>query len=1019
MEQFKKWNNITGWIIFGIASFVYISTIEPTASLWDCGEYISTAVKLEVGHPPGAPLFQMVGAVMSMFAFGDVMNMAKTVNMMSAISSAFAILFLFWSITHMVRKISIKKSKLDTNRIIAILGSGVVGSLAFTFSDTFWFSAVEGEVYAMAMFLIALVFWLGLKWEDEADDTRASRWIVLISYIYGLAIGVHLMVILTIPAIGFIVYFKKYKNINLAKFISANVVIVVILGVVFKGVFPYTMKYFGMMELFFVNSVGLPFHGGTIVAGILLVAIFVVALLYTRKKEWVVVNTAVLSLMFMLIGFSNYLMIAIRANTNTPINENNPSTAVTLLNYYNRIQYGEWPVVYGAMYTAYEGGLKLDKQQPYLDGTPIYEEDEASGKYLMVDDKKGTIYNIDKKHKGFWARMYSHDKNHIRMFKSIAGAPPIGKRPTFAQNMKYFLDYQVGYMYMRYFMWNFVGRQNDIQGKYGLINGNWLSGISFIDEARLGPQDNLPKDLANNKGRNFYYFIPLIIGLIGLYFHFKYHKEDAYILFLLFIMTGIAILVYTSPKPFEPRERDYAIVGSFYVFAIWMGIGIWAIYEKLSKKINPKITAISITVLFTLLVPTIMATENWDDHDRSERTPARDIAKMYLDSCDKNAILFTYGDNDTFPLWYVQEVEGYRLDVKVVNLSLLNTDWYIDQMKKKIYDADAIPSQMTHNLYRQGTRDVAYFADKYGIADKRITVKQFINWISSDDPKTKHKFSETATEVIYPTKKMSIPVDKEVVLKNNIVAEKDSSLILSSLDWNLQGNAIEKKDLMIIDMIANNNWKRPIYFAVSVGYSSKSFLYLDDYFQLEGLAYKLIPIKTSRNGEGDIGRVAIDDMYKKVVNWDWKNFGNKNIYMDETNRRTSSWSVRNGVARLAEALVENDEKDKAIEVLDMLMTNMPTDMYYKNHFIMGIITGYYDAGANEKAKALLLEFMDDNEEYVRYFSRFSKTQKKQLIRDVQIKLQEYQLLLRIALKNDADIFDEKEKVFNEMYELFN
>ncbi len=1017
MEQFKKWNNIIGWVIFAIASFTYLSTIEATASLWDCGEYISTAVNLEVGHPPGAPLFQMLGAVVATFAFGDTMAMAKMVNAMSAISSAFAILFLFWSITHMVRKIATKDSELDQNKIYAILGSGIVGALGFTFTDTFWFSAVEGEVYAMAMFLIALVFWLGLKWEDEAEDNRASRWLVLISYIYGLAIGVHLMVILTIPAIAFIVYFKKFKNVNIKKFIIANIVIVAILGFVFKGVFPYTMKFFGVLELFFVNTVGLPFHGGTIIAGILLISAFVGALLYTRKKGWVLVNTAVLSVMFMLIGFSNYMMIAIRANTNTPINENNPSTAVTLLDYYNRVQYGEWPVVYGAMYTAYEGGIKLDEAKPYLDGTPVYEEDDATGKYLMVDDKKGTIPNIDKKYVGFWARMYSSDPNHIKMYKAIAGKPPYGRKPTFMQNMKYFLDYQVGYMYMRYFMWNFAGRQNDIQGKFEPTKGNWISGITFLDEARLGPQDNLPKDLANNKGRNMYFLIPLLVGLVGLIYQFQYHPKDAYSLFLLFFMTGIAILIYTSPKPFEPRERDYAIVGSFYVFAMWMGIGVWAIYEKISAKFSPKLSAIGLTFILTLLIPGVMAKENWDDHDRSGRTSARDIAKMYLDSVDKDAILFTYGDNDTFPLWYVQEVEGYRTDVKVVNLSLLNTDWYIDQMKRKTYKAEAIPSQMTHNLYRQGTRDVAYFYDKYGIADKRITVKQFIDWISSDNPKTKIKFNENATEVIYPTKKLLIPVNKKAVLENGIVAKKDSSLILDHLNWDLEGNALEKKDLMIIDMIANNNWKRPIYFAVTAGYSSKSFLYLDEYFQLEGLVYKIVPIKTERSGM-DMGRINSEIMYKKVLGWDWKNFGNKDLYMDETNRRTSSWSVRNNMARLAEALINDGEKEKAIEILDMTMTNLPTSIYYKNHYVMGLIDGYFRAGAKEKGSALLKEFLSDNYDEVKYYSRFDRSGQLALQNDIQIRLSEYQGLLQIASQNDKKLFNEYEPKFRELINLF-
>ncbi len=719
-----------------------------------------------------------------------------------------------------------------------------------------------------------------------------------------------------------------------------------------------------------------------------------------------------------LIGYSSFTLIVIRSHAEPPINENDPSNVFSLLSYINREQYGDRPLAKGQHYNA--------PAEAVLDGKTRYIPKD--GKYIISNRSQVVIY--DSRFITVFPRMWSSQAGHPEVYKQWAGNSgrqvTVGtgenarslKIPTFAENIRFFLTYQVGFMYGRYFMWNFAGRQNDIQGKFEPTKGNWISGISFIDEARLGPQDNLPKDLANNKGRNMYFFIPLIIGLIGLIYQFQYHPKDAYSLFLFFFMTGIAILIYTSPKPFEPRERDYAIVGSFYVFAIWIGIGVWALFEKLSAKFSPKASAIGLTFILTLLIPGIMAKENWDDHDRSERTSARDIAKMYLDSVDKDAILFTYGDNDTFPLWYVQEVEGYRTDVKIVNLSLLNTDWYIDQMKRQTYEAKAIPSQLTHNLYRQGTRDVAYFYDKYGIADKRITVNQFIDWIGSDDPKTKVQFSETNTEVIYPTKKIRIPVNKQAVLENGIVAHRDSTLILDYLDWDLEGSAIEKKDIMIIDMIANNNWKRPIYFAVTAGYSSKSFLYLDKYFQLEGLAYKIVPIKTEREGM-DMGRIDSEIMYKKVLSWDWKNFGNPNIYMDETNRRTSSWSVRNNVARLANALVDDGENEKAIEVLDMLMANIPTSTYPKNHFIMGIIDGYYRAGANEKGRALITEFFDDNYEEVKYYARFDRQQQLGLQNEIQIKLSEFQGLLQMASQYDRELFDENESKFRELINLFS
>ena len=777
--DFKRFNSILGWITFGIALATYTLTLEPTVSYWDCGEYIATSVKLQIGHPPGAPLFQMMGAFFAMFT-SDVENIAMMVNFMSALASAFTILFLFWTITALGQRVVLKtRGELDKNYSIAILGAGLVGGLAYAFSDSFWFSAVEAEVYAMSSFLMALLFWLGLHWEAEMDKPRGNKWLLLISFIVGLSFGVHILSLLVIPSIVFIYIYKKYPELSTKQFILANLASVLVLAFVFKFLFPYTLSFFSATELFFVNTIGLPFNSGSITAGLVLIGLFYFGFRHTRKKKMYTANLALLSVLFIMIGFSSWLMLPIRANADTNINENNPSSARELLAYYNREQYGDANVFYGDYYSQYFS-QERDRSNPFRDAKPKYEKDEEAGKYVIVNNYKDALPNYSSKHKGIIPRMVDPSAGTVQNYKAIAGIPQRSKRrPTFGENISFMIQYQFGYMYGRYFMWNFVGRQNDIQGNLD-NNGNWLSGIDFVDELRLGSQQNLPSEELENKGRNKYYFLPLILGIIGLMYHVRNDKNNFYILLLFFAFTGLAIIFYTNPKPFEPRERDYAVVGSFYVFAVWIGMGILGIYEKLAERFKTPSVPVMVSLACLVAVPVIMAKENWDDHDRSGKFSTWNNAKSYLDSCQENAIMFTIGDNDTFPLWYMQEVENYRTDIKLVNTSLFAKDWYIDQQKRKTYEADPIPSQLTHEDYKEGSLDVAYH---YPYAfpqfqDSVMDIQFFMRWIQSKDQRTFIDFEENGhPEKVYPTNKIRLMIDKEAVLKNGIVAEKDCEQI--------------------------------------------------------------------------------------------------------------------------------------------------------------------------------------------------------------------------------------------------
>lgn len=1068
-QNFKKWNTILGWFSFLIALITYSLTVEPTVSFWDAGEYILTASKLQVGHPPGAPLFQMLGAFFSMFAL-EPSQVGWTMNMMSAVASAFTILFMFWTITLLLKKI-VGSTEGNQPKAQAILGSALVGSLAFTFTDSFWFNAVETEVYASAILIMAVLFWLGLRWEQDMDTPRGNRWLILIAFVIGLSFGVHFMGLLTIPAIGLIYYFKNYKTVTVKNFIIANAVSVAVLLFIFKFLAPNILKVFSVSEIFFVNTIGLPFNSGSIIAAIALVAIILYALKYTRKKNYTHLNTGVLCITFVIIGFSSWLMLPIRANANVVINENNPSSARELLAYYNLEQYPETHLFYGPQFT--DIYAPLDKNNPYKDDKPKYEKDYEKGEYVSVNDYKDAKQNYNSKHASFLPRMWSseHADNYM-MFSGFLNfklkpehqmdnelralvndfrkevingnvdyegynnfLKTYGRRyldiekPSLGANLKYLFEYQLGYMYWRYFMWNFVGRQDDIQGRYD-NHGDWISGITPIDNLLVGySQENLPSDVENNKGRNTYYFLPFILGIFGFFFLFNKDKKLFWVMLVFFLFTGIAIQVYTNVRPFEPRERDYSVVGSFYVFAIWIGFGVYAIYDTLKVYLPKKLATPIITVVCLVLVPGILAANNWDDHDRSDKFTAQAMAKKYLDSCAENAILFTIGDNDTFALWYAQEIEGYRTDVRIVNTSLFQTDWYIDQMKRKAYESDPIPSQLTHKDYRHGTND---YVSVENLAKDTISIKHALNFITSNNPKTKYKYfletytdqdvslfpSQTLNLRYLPTKHLTLPVNKENALKSGIVKPKDTNKIVDKIDIEITGGALYKNRLLMLDIVANNEWERPIYFTGG-SFGDDDYIWMKDYLQLDGMCYKLVPIRTpvDRANPFDMGRVDADLMYEKVKTWDWGNSGSKDIYHDVETRKNSI-TYRGNLARLIEQLINEDKLDKAEEIADIAMANMPVDYFGYYTLLEPYIGAYYEVGNKEKAQQLFKDVAVKYQENLKYYSGLEQRSQEKLFEEIYTDIQRYQSLVEVLIRHDVEFAKQEGDTFNSYLMLF-
>jgi len=1080
--NFNKWNTIIGWTAFTIALITFSLTVEPTMSFWDCGEYIATAAKLEVGHPPGAPLFQILGAFFAMFATSKE-TVALMVNMMSVFSSAFTILFMFWSSSILLRKIVSSYTEMDKNKAIVILGSSFVGSLAFTFSDSFWSSAVEAEVYAMASLFIAILFWLGLRWEEDMYSPRGNRWLLLISLLIGLSFGVHFLALLTIPAIGFLYYFKNYKTVTFKSFVIANIIIVAVLLFIFKLLLPYTLAFFGKMEIFMVNDFGLPFNSGSIIATLLMIAFFYFGLKYTRAKGHPFFNTIILCILFVLIGFSTWMMLPIRANANVVINENKPSDAAEVLAYYNREQYGVNPLFYGPQYTDTFAGL--DKDQPYLDKAPNYERDYKTGKYVIVNNYKNADQNTDDNQKAILPRLWSteHIENYIQFtgvpkfklnqdypyeedlaqygvnldslseeqvgqavsqlkeemqknineFKSAYAQKKIDnedyvsflkkysdyitvEKPSTWDNISFMVEYQFGYMYGRYLLWNFVGRQNDIQGKYDNLDGNWISGIKFIDEIHLGKgtQENLPDDVKNNKGRNVYYFLPFIIGLIGLMYHAQRDLKSFYVLLVLFLFTSIALKVFLNERPFEPRERDYALVGSFYVFAIWIGFGVYAIYEIITDYIKSKLVGPIVIGTCLLAAPVLMASQNWDDHDRADRYTATAMAKNYLESCEPNAILYTIGDNDTFPLWYAQEIEGIRTDVKIVNTSLFMTDWYIDQMKFKTYKSDGLPISFTHNEYVGDKLDYVAHVPK---TDARWDIKDFINFIKN--PKSTIELQNGQTIHFYPTNKIRIPVDKNAIIANKVVDPKYNDSIVPFIDMDIKGSAMYKNRLIMLDVLANNNWKRPIYFTGG-SFGDDDYLWMKDYLQLDGLVYKLVPLKTPIDKENpyDMGQIDSEKMYNLVTKWVWGNGDLTTIYHDPETRKNSI-SYRTNMARLMEQLINEGKTAKAKTIIDLALTKMPMDYYGYYTMVEPFAGGYYEVGEKAKARQLLEKLMTKYKQNLLYYSGIQPSIQNGIATDIITDIERYRSLLTVMKdRGDMEFYNKNKPVFNSFVQRF-
>lgn len=1013
--QFKKLNNIIGWIVFAIATFTYVSTIEPTASFWDCGEYIACAYKLEVGHPPGAPFFLIVGRFFALLAGGDPALAGMMINIMSALCSSFTILFLFWTITRFGIKAIVKKGEEFTSaKQWAVLGAGIVGGLAYTFSDSFWFSAVEGEVYAMSSFFTALVFWAALKWEEEdsVDAASAMRWLVLIAYLMGLSIGVHLLNLLTIPAICFIYYFKKYP-FTWKSFVITGLVSLVILGGIQNIMIPKIVKFAADFEIFFVNKLGMGFNIGSAFYFVVLFVALAALILYTVKKEEKyykigfytailfagiatissttgassmmsravvlggllyginylktkninVLNVILIAFTTLIIGYSSFFILIIRSQANTPMDENDPENAITMLSYLNREQYGDWPILYGQYYNA------PTDNAAFKDGEPVFAKDEASKKYKIVDDRKKSIPGYDKEFCTIFPRMWSQQPNHEAAYRYWGNVQENHKKkqrmneqtgqmeevqiPTFSANITYFISYQLKYMYLRYFAWNFIGRQNDIQGLTGNpLEGNWKTGIKALDDTFLDSDSTLVTHSAsNNKASNSFYALPFILGLLGFYFHVKNNKNDMWVVSLLFLLNGVAVVFYLNQYPYQPRERDYAYVASFYGYAIFIGLGVLFLFDFLSNKVNAKTASIVATIV-GLGIPTIMAAEGWDDHDRSSRSMSRDFAINYLNSCAPNAILFTNGDNDTFPLWYAQEVEGVRTDVRVVNLSLLQTDWYINQMRRAAYESAPVPFTIPADKYVQSKREVVYVMDK---EKGSMNLKKAIDFVVSDDIENKLDYGHRPLDYL-PSKTFYIPVDSMQVMKEKVITVKDTARLVKNIKWTLNRSYITKNDLMVLDLIAHNNWKRPIYFAVTTG--SEAYLGLENYFQLEGLAYRFTPIKNSEEEMALGGRVNTDVMYDNIMNkFLWGGLDKKGGNFDENCARMAS-NMRMQMATLAGALINKGQKQKAEKVLDYCLEKIPDENIRYEATLYTIIAGYYQVGNMKKANELSLKLFD-------------------------------------------------------------
>ncbi|MBW8687281.1 glycosyltransferase family 117 protein [Chitinophaga rhizophila] len=1040
--NFKRTNNIVGWVICIIACTVYIMTMEATGSLWDCGEFISSAYKVQVPHPPGAPLFVLLGRLFTIPL--EPSQAALGVNLMSALSSGFTILFLFWTITHFARRLMVKNvAEITREQMIAIMGAGIVGALAYTFSDSFWFSAVEGEVYAMSSLFTAIVFWAILKWEHESDEAYADRWIVFIAFMMGLSIGVHLLNLLTIPAIVMVYYFKRYK-VTTKGTIWAFIIGCAITGLVQKFVIQDTIKASGLMDVFFVNSLGLPFYSGfafyfIALAGILLyglknpkfgiyaplilvasviiipvfndstgtgvkilkvlIAVAIVFVPYTIRQFDVKVDSAnfthftkvtIYSIIFLLLGYSTYITTMIRSTANPSVDMYNVDNPISLVGYLGREQYGDFPLIYGQVFTARPTG--------YEDVGNIYAR--GADKYVIAGKKQVPVYAAEDKM--LFPRVWdaSNDQGHADYYRDWLGLDA-NQRPSFKDNVSFFVSYQVYFMYFRYFMWNFSGKQNDTQGYGNKRDGNWITGIPFLDNVMYGDQSMMPDSLKNNKGHNTLFLLPFVLGVIGFFYQYNNHRKDTLVAALLFFFTGFAIVLYLNQAGNQPRERDYAYVGSFYAFAIWIGLGVLSVTEFLKKKTKSAISAPLATIVCLLAVPVLMGFQEWDDHSRSTKTIARDIASDYLNSCAENAILFTVGDNDTYPLWYAQEVEGIRPDVRVINLSLLGVDWYIDQQRHMVNKSQGVPMSWSADKYQGENRNYIQYYDGGNFPqDKFYNLKEVMAFMGSDDPRVKLSTTDGSQINYLPAKKLFVPVNVAEVIKNGTVDIHDSSRIMPQLPFQVNKNYLLKNDLAVYDIIAANDWKRPIYF------TSPTDLGLNDYLRPDGLTYRLVPLKRKDNNDpmGADENVNIPVMYKNLM--EKFSFGGANVpgtYFDEPNRKLLQY-LRGAYTKLGTAMALEGEKDSALAVLNksdknLLQDNFPYAMttpgQMHNYSSMQTVYAYYLAGDAKKADQIAQMIIKDCTQQLQYYRSLPPGKMNGLHRDMQLAEQFITLLQRM------------------------
>lgn len=889
--NFQKINNIGGWAVFTVALVTYWLTMEETASYWDCGEFISVSYKLEVPHPPGAPLFLLIGRMFSFLALGDVTRVAYWINFSSVLASAFTILFLFWTITLLGRKL-LKlpvSGEIPSDKAWLLFGSALVGSLAYTFSDSFWFSAVEAEVYAMSSFFTAFVVWAMLKWDLIEDESRANRWLVLISYMMGLSIGVHLLNLVTIPALGLIYYFKKYQKPTFWGIVWTLVISVALIFFINDIIIPGLPSVAGAFEIYFVNSLRLPFGSGVIVFSAILIGSLIYGIIRTQKKGNVLFNTFLISTAFILIGYSSYAVIVIRSNDNPPINENDPSDVMSFVRYLKREQYGSRPLWYGQYFTAEVSG--------YTDGVPIYTKGES--RYEITDRR--IEYRYNPADMTILPRIYSTQPDHQQTYRAILGLRE-GEKPTFADNLRFMFKHQIGFMYMRYFMFNFAGRESDIQDASWLRPGSWF--------------EDLPEELARNKGRNNYFMIPLLLGLLGLVYQANYDLKNFSVTALLFILTGVALVIYLNSPPSEPRERDYIYVGSYYAFCIWIGFAVLAIADLLRRFIKNGKTVAIVSTLLCMSAPGIMAAEGWDDHDRSDRYFSVDSAINYLQSCTQNAILFTGGDNDTFPLWYAQEVEGVRTDMRVVVLSYYNTDWYIKQTMRQTYESEPFPYTLTAKHYQQGgPNDYLMYYDA-GLSS--IDLVEYLDLIKRNYSGLQHPYMSSAN--MLPAKELVLNVDVDKVRSMGIVPKSFDSLIVPQMRLRVIGNSLEKKDLAMLDLLATSNWERPLY----VNQTSLAQFKVDlrPYVVQEGNAYRILPVRNPRPQQELVNtEVAYENMLTK---FQYRGLDNPRVYHSEDYRKFVL-NQRNALISLANALLAEGQDDKAREVILFSLEKMPDE----------------------------------------------------------------------------------------------